>query len=1080
MSFSPSALLEELRESSDFNVIHYQHLSSDGAEWGRDITEIGLPDALVTLLHERGINRLFKFQDQALQKILAGHDTVILAPTANGKTEAFLLPILLQLEPTDPNVRALLIYPTNALVNDQFRKIQPLATNIGLQVACFIGDTSREAREQMFRNPPTILLTNIDTIHANLAKSRAKDQFKQLIRSVRFIILDEIHIYKGTFGSHAHMILKRLKRLAEEVPVTIGASATLSNAPTFVTKFFGPKTEIVTCGKPREYSVHVVMVYPQIPYQEAINAIVRKLEEQEVKTLVFANDHRSSEITVRTLRKDDIKAGLHRSGLSIKRRKQLEGAFREGRLKVLVATPTMELGVDIGSLDAIVSPVINLTRTQQRIGRAGREGQESFAAIILRQADAISEFYRRFPEKYFEDREALYFEPHNVIILKDQLLAAAADEPLYEREMEEYLPLLEEMVGEALLQRGEPPARRYSLTLQGRKRLFGYNIRGGTKTAQIIDVNTGEPLGTGREFPMATRELHPGAIYSLEGRSYKSLTFDVEAGEAQVYEIQSQHSTTALYSVHAQLLERGETHKLENLILEHGPVSVTEVVTGYLDRGPDGSIVNQHEITPIEYTFQTEGLIFRFRTLDRIEKQNRMPLLHTLEHLAILSAAQITGGELREFGGFFENGEELILYESTPGGNGLITLLLGRLERFLQRLHLILQECDHRTQNGEACPCVFLYYCGKRNHDLDKSLAREFLTDLLGPLMDRMVGPTEELHPIAEPLRAEILDVLKQGPLILVKKGHSVFAHPPIWQVTSPTAQEEALREFPNDWWEVGQLDESGVFTPTLKPTTPVAPIKEALGLPLPSGKFIAEDGHRVRSRGELLIDNWLYHHGILHVYEKLISRSRAVTMRCDFYLPELDRYIEYWGLETDEYQQRRQEKEQLYQTLGLKLFSVENTDIYDLDAHLSSLLHDQRAAVPSSLPASPHSMSIKETKDARTNERVHLRGKRIIGQMRTMPEAKITSTGRSYVELVVQDATSAAVIQVWGDNSIENVRQALALSEGETVVLDDPILPPTHYRSAEIWIHQSQSKIRKIHRERESGTSVSQNNVGV
>lgn len=1056
MTFSPLAVIEELKQSSDFEVCHYRHLSSDDAEWGRKITEIGISDTLVTLLREGGINRLFRFQDQAFQRIQARQDTVILAPTGNGKTEAFLLPILSQVDPTEQRVQALLIYPTNALVNDQFRKIEPLSKSLGLRAACFHGGTSQEERQRIFQNPPALLLTNIDIIHANLAKSRAKEHFKQLIRFVRFIVLDEIHTYVGTFGSHAHMILTRLKRILEATPVVISASATLSNASQFVEDFFGPEAELIICQKPRKYSVHVVMVYPNLPFQAAVTAIVRRLNQEQVKTLVFANDHRSSEITVRGLRKEGISAELHRGGLSSSRRRALEEAFREGSIKILVATPTMELGVDIGSLDAIATPIINLTRTLQRIGRAGREGQESLAVVVLRKGDAISEFYYRYPERYFEDRQSLYFEPNNALIIKDQLLAAAADEPLYEREMGDIPFLLEELVAEGLLQRDGTSVRRYFPTVAGDRRLFLFNIRGGARAVEIFDINRNEKIAQ-RELPMAARELHPGALYSLEGRTYQSQEIDVANGLARVREIQSDQSTTPLYSANAQLSACETKLEIPNLVLEHGPVLVTETVVGYLRRDSDGQKLDQHQIKPIQYTFETEGLSFRFQ---QALPKERATLLHTLEHLAILSAAQITGGDLREFGGFFGETEGLILYESTPGGNGLTKLLLGRIMPFLQRFQLILEECHHTGQKEDSCPCIFLYY--KQNNDLSKSLARTFLNNLLVPLAESMTKLEEDLQPLVGQTRAEILEILNEGPFLLAKQENEVFAHPPMWQVTFSTAQEQALQEFPVDWKQVGTLDKTGLFLPSKVTTTTMDQVTGSAS-PLLSGKYVAEDGHRVRSRGELLIDNWLYHRGVLHAYERLIQASKDSRMRCDFYIPIVDLYIEYWGLDTPEYLERRQEKEELYRTMGLTLLSVENTDIYDLDACLSKILvRDNSEAIDRSALVAPNVVSIAKALEMRIEGQVPLRGKKIVGMLQSPPAAKTTTSGKPYILLNLQDESGAAIAWAWGDESVENARVALTLSKGDVVEICDARLPPKSYRSAQIWIHQIHSKIRK------------------
>ncbi|MCF6196875.1 MAG: DEAD/DEAH box helicase, partial [Emcibacter sp.] len=337
-------------------------------------------------MKKKGIDNLHKFQEDAYKEILNGENIVVSAPTGMGKTESFLLPIIyaiLQVEanPMERNsVSAIFIYPTKALAADQKNKIEYYCKGLGLKVLVFDGDTPQQDREKLYYKPPDILITNADMIHFHLS---GNFQFQALMKNIRFLVLDEIHLCVGSYGTNVLWIIRRLRRFAAGIQC-IGASATISNAKNFTETIFDRPVKLISAGTARKSDLFLTMLYPKERSNISIMAdVTSKFIHYKNKSLVFGNSHKSSEILNMILRQKNIRSDIHRAGLSLSHRKKVEEKFKNNQLDVLVSTPTLELGIDIGNLDSVVSQLTNLTSFVQRIGRAGRSGQESFATLVL-------------------------------------------------------------------------------------------------------------------------------------------------------------------------------------------------------------------------------------------------------------------------------------------------------------------------------------------------------------------------------------------------------------------------------------------------------------------------------------------------------------------------------------------------------------------------------------------------------------------------------------------------------------------------------------------------------------------------
>ena len=737
-------------------LVKYRFMPSTDAEYGRDLDATKIPTRLRNLLARKGMTQLYRFQDESYEAIIAGEDVVIAAPTAQGKTEAFILPIIRRMLITikesfvDPGIRALLIYPTKALARDQYDKIVEMCKASGVTVGIFDGDVSQSQRTRIYSAPPDILLTNPDVLHYHLGWSSSR--LVPLLRTVRYVVLDEIHLYTGSMGANVYYILKRLELEAGEFQ-KIGASATISNPKEFAGQIFDSEVRLIESVSAKRGPIHFTMFYPgdRSKYSMIVD-IVRRLQEGGFKTLVFGNTHSEAEVLNMLIRDTGVRSMVHRAGLTKKYRSQVESQFKLGDLQCLVSTPTLELGIDIGDLDSVVSMIVSITRLTQRIGRAGRKGQESVAVLALREKDPISSFYRHEPEKYFTDIDAAYMEPDNEVVGFYQLIAAAMSGKLNVSMFPRQKRIIDNLVEDGLVRVENDGRVRIADFESAQKKWRGYSIRGIGDTVQIKSDR--KTLGE-RSMPMAAQELHPGAIYLHGGRNYMSVDFRYTPGfgRAKVVPFQDRSvHTKPLYSTMPQIVEILDEQGVLGMKVVYCSLEMTQTVYGYVRKETrSGNVVGRSDLTtPLIYKYTTRGFAFGapepVKTINEYidgrlpgAKEVRMGpaelyggSFHALEHVVIESSDMLTGGSTREIGGVSMGDSGIIfVYDGSPGGNGASKLLFTRLDEAFKRTKTILEKCDCRTIDG--CPlCTYSYQCGNNNRPLFKLGALESVNLILG------------------------------------------------------------------------------------------------------------------------------------------------------------------------------------------------------------------------------------------------------------------------------------------------------------------------------------------------------------
>lgn len=751
----PGALRPLIESGRDY-LVTYRHNTATDAEYGRSLDDVQMPSRLRALLQKRGIMRLYKFQDEALQAIEKGTDVVLAAPTGQGKTEAFVLPIIKRLLATtheafgNLGIRALLVYPTKALARDQFDKLEQICEASGLTLGIFDGDVPANQREKIYASPPDILITNPDVLHYHLGWDQSR--LVPLLRSVKYVVLDEIHLYTGSMGANVYYILKRLEMESGKLQVA-GASATVSNPLEFAEQLFDRPVQLIESTSARRGPFHFCMYYPaeRSKYSMIVD-LVQLLQRGQYKTLVFGNTHSEAELLNILLRNVGVKSEIHRAGLSKAHRTKVETDFKSGQLPVLVSTPTLELGIDIGDLDSVVSMIVSITRLTQRIGRAGRKGQESVAILALRENDPISSYYRLRPEKYFTDIDSAYMEPENEVVGRYQLIAAAMSGKLNISQFPRQKKIVESLVTEGLLKVLEDGHVRVADANRARKEWRSYNVRG---IGATIEIKSGIKTLGERSMPMAAQELHPGAIYLHGGRNYESVEFKYvpPIGRAIVAPLENRsYYTRPLYMTMPRIMEVHEERKVLGLKALYCSLEMTQTVYGFMKKETlSGRVMGKYELPqPLEYKYHTRGFVFavpepkssiddyQSGRLDALGGPKMGPpelyggTFHAIEHVIIESSDMLTGGGTREIGGVSMGDSGIIfVYDGSPGGNGASKLLFGRLDEAFHRAETILADCDCKTVDG--CPlCTYSYQCGNNNQPLFKLGALESIRQVLG------------------------------------------------------------------------------------------------------------------------------------------------------------------------------------------------------------------------------------------------------------------------------------------------------------------------------------------------------------
>jgi DEAD/DEAH box helicase domain-containing protein len=759
-------LLKSILSSKKDYVVDFRVLSEPEPEVGGKLTDLPVDQGVIDAASSKKIHKLYKFQEDSIKQILCGKDVVIVAPTASGKTEAFSIPIIQKISEEISHfsslrpkigrkgkVLAIFVYPTKALGRDQLPKIKHFAEPLGLNVGIFDGDTTKTDRDNILNVlVPEIIITNFDMIHYHLFN---RTKFSRLIRTVEFLVVDEAHIYTGVFGANIHHIIKRLERIVgftnRKKLQIVAASATLPNAEEFCKSLFGREMDVIR-GTGRKGKINLILLFPSFHSQRSLMLdLLKQTSIRHHKTIAFNKSHLGSELLAFYSSKQGVHVKVHRAGLLPLERKSVEDLFRSGKLMAISATPTLELGIDIGDVDVIISDIVPINRLIQRLGRAARSGQEGYAFLALGN-DPISQYYKQHPNDYLEDQELVYTDPTNSFVEEYQVLAMACDKPILISESSSMWNSIQKLISNDLLHLSN--GKFVPNYVKAFAVLRDFSIRGIGATVSII--HNGRLIGE-RQMPQAIEELHDSAIYFLSGKRYqvyrlhlynnnqteqKVVRENNGASYAELNLLPSDYPyyTKAIVDEWPTILETYDQKQAYGLEVQYCSLKIQKKVIGYSNIEIGKEVMQGTKVlfeNPIEFEFITKGLVFRVPRPENIlnvvddEQYVEMSGYHASEHVIIEGSTLATGGASQDLGGISLGSSGLIfIYDGSIGGNGASKALYDKFDKAIHRALRIISECPCDSNSG--CPrCTYSYRCGNNNEYLHKHAAIEILNRIV-------------------------------------------------------------------------------------------------------------------------------------------------------------------------------------------------------------------------------------------------------------------------------------------------------------------------------------------------------------
>jgi DEAD/DEAH box helicase domain-containing protein len=720
------------------------HLTTEPA---REARLAPLPDELHPRVREAvGVEALYAHQRAAWDAAARGEHVIVTTGTASGKTLAFNLPVLDALA-REPKLRALSLYPTKALAQDQARALAAYRLP-KLHAAIYDGDTPSDQRWQV-RRWANLILSNPDMLHVGILPHH--DRWGDVLSNLRYVIVDEAHVYRGVFGSHVSNVLRRLRRLARiygAEPQFLLASATISNPRELALRLLGaPATVIGDDAAPRAERTISLWNPPLLDEELGMRAsalgeasrLLASLVERELRTLVFAKSRRAAELIHRFAADrlgDDSRLSPYRAGYTPGQRREIERRLVAGELLGVSATNALELGIDIGLLDAVISVGFpgTVASLRQQWGRAGRRGHG--LAVLIASEDALDQYFMREPDALLGRRvEAAILDHANPRVLDGHVRAAAYEAPLDDADRNE--------LGDEALERAAvlPDLRRTAAGYVWAGRDFPaarVPLRAtDADSFTIVDVRTGAILGL-VERSRAYSTVHEGAVYLHGGESFLVRELDLDGRTAVVEPYSGDWYTQPKKETMTAILETLRTERRLGLDLAFGRVTVTEQVVGYQRK----SIRTQEtiDLVPLlmpETVFDTEA-IWYLPEPEQLEGVDDIPkllgALHAAEHAMIAILPLWAMCDRWDIGGLstnvhFQTGRPTVfVYDGHAGGVGITERGFEVFEGWVGDTEKLIAGCPCE----QGCPsCVQSPKCGNLNEMLDKSCALTLLRRLL-------------------------------------------------------------------------------------------------------------------------------------------------------------------------------------------------------------------------------------------------------------------------------------------------------------------------------------------------------------
>ena len=692
-------------------------------------------------LESRGISELYTHQAEAIDHALAGRNAVVITPTASGKTLCYNAPVLHAIL-QDPSSRALYLFPTKALAQDQLAELQALCEHIaddtGEQVGVYTydGDTPQDARRSI-RSRAHIVLSNPDMVHSGILPHHPK--WAKLFENLKYVVIDELHAYRGVFGSHLCNVLRRLRRICRHYgsnPVFLCSSATIANPGELAERLTEQPFELVQrSGAPRGEKFFIFVNPPVVNQQLGIRRsylsetrrVASEFLKRNLQIIVFAQSRLSTEILT-TYLKDDFenepgqpeRIRGYRGGYLPLRRREIEKGLRDGAVRAVVSTSALELGIDIGALDVSVMAGYpgTIASTWQRAGRAGRRASRS-AAVMVASSAPIDQFIVRNPSYFFDATpERALIDPDNLHILVDHVKCAAFELPFAQTEsfgkhdLQEVLAVLAE---QGLVHRSGGSDDLDNPTDDGQWNWTSesypadaVSLRSVSSDNFIIVDTTHQTRVIGEtDFTSGPSTLHEKAIYIMEGTLYQVEKLDFEGRKAYVREIDCDYYTDAITYNKVTIIDTFS----EVAVPANGEVHVVSRVVGFkkikfytnenIGSGELDLPEQQMHTTSYWLTVPAELMgVLPFATDDR--RDGIVGLSFAMKQVAQL-LLMCDGHDIGISIDTEEQRPRIFIYDNYPGGIGFSAPLFRMHEELLTATERLIAECPCES----GCPgCV--------------------------------------------------------------------------------------------------------------------------------------------------------------------------------------------------------------------------------------------------------------------------------------------------------------------------------------------------------------------------------------
>ena len=751
-------------------IINIEEIPAQEASFGE--LESPLPENLQTCILNRKI-KLYSHQAQAIDLARQGKNVVIATPTASGKTLAFNIPVLEALT-KDPKASALYLYPTKALTNDQLKVLRELEKDTGIKADANVydGDTPQHQRASIRENS-RIILTNPYGLHQYLPWHY---KWRTFLQNLKFIVIDEAHVYRGVFGSNVAMLLRRLLRICSFYhanPQIILSSATIANPKEHAKKLTGKEFEIVSAdGAPRGKKS---FLFWNPPFIDTTNTIRRSTHQEtkdlltlnilkNLQTLCFTTSRQMAELITRWTKEELARISpklqntitAYRAGYLPQERRDIENRLKTKKLIGVVSTNALELGIDIGSLDSVIISGYpgTVISTWQQAGRAGRGTSDSLVTLVAFQ-NPLDQYFMKHPDDFFgRPHEQAIIDLHNRYISLGHIMCASSELPITEADSQFFPELLSESIG-ALEQENLI-----------RKTPRGWVYSGTARTTEVVNLESishqtvtvtcnGNLLET-LTLNKAYEEVHAGAVLLHQGETYISEELNLDQLTAKVRQENVNYYTEALKDVDVAIKKTLE-EKQNGIKVGLGELAITEIYHTYVTKTYDEVIKRQPLYLP-PLSFSTVGVWFIVpdQIREEIEAQGLdfAGGLHAFEHAMIAMSPIFAMCDRWDIGGLStalhqDTGKPTIfIYDGFEGGIGISETLYTTIKPLWEKTLQLIDTCECK----DGCPsCIYSPKCGNENQPLDKKAASIILKQLL------RINENESLLPQPKTLNNETL-----------------------------------------------------------------------------------------------------------------------------------------------------------------------------------------------------------------------------------------------------------------------------------------------------------------------------------